>query len=469
LRTNAVVGIDVDQARSGNGSVHFQSNAFAAKADIEFYPTSFLLLSGGYTGLMSIGSLANLNALSYSYYRDSSTANNVDLSPSLRLWIDADGNTATTSDRGYLIFESTHNNGAATIATNTWITEDVVNYGGLGVGANIWGTGTSLTSPIPTRFQVTLNEWQAGTDNVLGALNTQNAVVLGISSGIGSGWSGIADYAIDNITIGFTGSTTDTYNFEVVPEPSGLILLLASGIFFSGEDDFLIIYLSVLIMLVLPDILTSKELEFVKDELALASFKNGKLTASGAAQRAKNNEQLKRTQDNATDLDAVLMEALTRHSLMNAWAVPSKISVPLINRHAEGMNYGFHVDAAIATQHPIMRRDLSVTVFLSDPESYEGGELEVESPGGLRRIKLPAGHGFIYATNAIHQVCKVAKGVRNAAVFWLQSLIADDQMRQSLFELQAANSSLVERGFEGQEMLLLTKVHQNLTRKFSQP
>ena len=116
-----------------------------------------------------------------------------------------------------------------------------------------------------------------------------------------------------------------------------------------------------------------------------------------------------------------------------------------------------------------MRRDLSVTLFLDDPESYDGGELEVESPGGLKQAKLKAGHAFIYTTNALHQVREVSRGVRHAAVFWIQSSIPDDAMRQSIFDLHAATSALQSKGVSGSEILLLSKVKQNLTRKFARP
>lgn len=222
-------------------------------------------------------------------------------------------------------------------------------------------------------------------------------------------------------------------------------------------------------MILLPDVLTAEELAFAQEELTKATFEDGKRTANGIAKAVKNNQQLQRDDSSATDLDAVLMQAITRNPLLLAWGVPRSISAPLINRHAEGMHYGFHVDGAVTTEGSIMRRDLSVTLFLSDPADYDGGELEVESPGGLKCIKLPAGSAFVYATHAIHQVRQVTKGVRHAAVFWLQSLIQDDQLRQSLFDLHAATSSLAEKGLTGQEMLLLSKVHQNLTRKFACP
>jgi PKHD-type hydroxylase len=156
-----------------------------------------------------------------------------------------------------------------------------------------------------------------------------------------------------------------------------------------------------------------------------------------------------------------------RHELFNAWAVPHTVSAPLINQYSQGMGYGFHVDAPISSPPHLMRRDFSITLFLDEPESYDGGELEVESPGGLRQAKLKAGDAFIYHTHALHQVREVTRGVRRAAVFWIQSIIPDDGVRQNLFDLLAATSSLQAQGFKGQEMLLLGKVHQNLTRKFA--
>lgn len=223
-------------------------------------------------------------------------------------------------------------------------------------------------------------------------------------------------------------------------------------------------------MLHVPEILTAEELSFVRAEIDSAEFVEGKLTAKGAAKNVKNNQQLSRHDEGkAKDLDAVLITALLRHSLVQAWACPAAVTAPLINRHAQGMHYGFHVDAAVTTQPNPLRRDLSVTIFLDDPDTYDGGELEVESPAGLKQIKLKAGDGFIYQTNAMHQVREVTQGVRHAAIIWLQSLIQDDALRLSLFDLHAAISGLQSKGVDGSELLLLNKVHQNLTRKFSQP
>lgn len=222
-------------------------------------------------------------------------------------------------------------------------------------------------------------------------------------------------------------------------------------------------------MIILPDVLTSEEVSVIGPALQEAEFEDGKLTAFGAAREVKKNQQLKRQGREANDLDTVLMAALSQHRLLQSWAQPSRTTLPLINCYGPGMEYGMHVDSAFTPYGEPLRRDISITLFLSEPESYEGGELVVEAPGGPKQIKLPAGQAFAYTTNALHYVKPVQSGKRLAAVFWLQSLIADDQIRQSLFELTAATSALREQVPEQPAFQMLDKVHQNLTRKFAQP
>jgi hypothetical protein len=221
VRQSGSAGIDNVQPRNGNGSMHLTGTGNLSKADAEFYSASLLTLGT----LSSLGSLANLSALSYSYYRSSSSTNLVNLAPSLRVYIDADGNLGTTTDRGYLVFEPTNNNGNATILLDQWITTDVFNYNGPSLSANVWGTG--VLDPSPINFSITLNQWMTG--SIVGSPDTANAAVLGFSSGTGSGWTGIADYYVDDIAFGFGGAST-TYNFEVVPEASSTLIFAFAGI-----------------------------------------------------------------------------------------------------------------------------------------------------------------------------------------------------------------------------------------------
>ncbi len=221
-------------------------------------------------------------------------------------------------------------------------------------------------------------------------------------------------------------------------------------------------------MVVLPQVFSSDELRVVGEYLEAAEFEDGKLTAHGYARDAKENEQLRREDGAGSEFDLLCLGALKRHPIFQSWAQPRKISLPLVNRYTSGSHYGPHLDAAVTTEGLAMRRDISVTVFLSDPSDYRGGELIVESPAGPQSVKLAAGEGFAYQTHALHEVRKVTEGKRLAIVFWAQSLIPDDQLRQMHFDLIAVLTSLEERGLDGREALLLQKVQQNFLRRFAQ-
>lgn len=230
------VGIDSTYARSGDGSLRFTTSSGASKCDVEFL-SGATLVNGTYVATTSLGKLANLSSLSYDWYRDSITAHTSYVHPSLRLYIDMDGNLGTYSDRGYLVFERAQNGMVSPVPTNLWVTDDVFNFRGTNLGANLWPTGGIATtlgiSNNQDRYQILLNEWTIAIDNKLGALSTANAEILGISSGSGSGWNGTTTMAVDNITLGFNGIPT-VYNFEVSPVPEaqvGMMVFLTAGIF----------------------------------------------------------------------------------------------------------------------------------------------------------------------------------------------------------------------------------------------
>jgi|DewCreStandDraft_4_1066084.scaffolds.fasta_scaffold32753_2 hypothetical protein len=193
VKNGGSVGITGTYPRSGNGSM-WMSGPANAKADAEYY----FNLNASYL-------LSNVTAFSYDWYRSSSSTAASHYHPALRLFVDGDGNLLTTSDRGYLVFERAYNPSVSPVPTDQWVTDNAL-------GANLWATGG-----LPGAFNVynrTLADWA-------GLL--PNARVLGISAGIGSGWNGTFDGAVDNITIGF-GSSVTTYNFELaaaapIPEP----------------------------------------------------------------------------------------------------------------------------------------------------------------------------------------------------------------------------------------------------------
>jgi len=217
-------------------------------------------------------------------------------------------------------------------------------------------------------------------------------------------------------------------------------------------------------MIVLENVLNAKDLTIVRDFLRLAEFVDGKATAGAAIRDRKENEQMKRAPGEAVPVDQIIAQGLIRHPLMQAWAMPLRMSAPLFNRYGQGMSYGNHVDNPVAGINPPLRADLAVTLFLTDPADYDGGELVVESPSGPKAVKLPAGCAFVYLANALHRVNEVTRGERSAAVAWIQSMVPDDRLRAILFDLSAVEQSLAQTINHSPEFDLLCKVRQNLMR-----
>lgn len=217
-------------------------------------------------------------------------------------------------------------------------------------------------------------------------------------------------------------------------------------------------------MLVLTGVLSAEELALIRQALDLAEFEDGKLTA-GLAAPLKDNRQLRRTgAAEEAALDGAIAAALARHTLFTAAARPRHITAPLYARYEPGMHYGAHVDAAVMGLGGTVRADVSVTVFLNDPSEYEGGELAVELPGGVRQVKLAAGDAVAYSTFSVHQVNPVTAGRRLVAVLWAQSRVRDPQMREVLFDLHAAGEALHATHPESLEDRLVHKATSNLLR-----
>jgi hypothetical protein len=219
VRNNGEVGIQSAVPYAGNGSVYFHSPSGTAKADVEYLATG-VNLGGNYLAGGSLGAFANLQSFSYVWYRDGSSTVASHLHPVLRVLLDADGNLSTTGDRGGLVFERVYNGG--TVPVNTWVADTINsstylwNFGlGIGFAANINAT--------PYAYDATLAEWQA---------YFPNAVILGFSAGVGSGWNGVFSGAVDGVSWTIDGQT-EAFNFEVrpaeIPEPSTLLLTAAGA------------------------------------------------------------------------------------------------------------------------------------------------------------------------------------------------------------------------------------------------
>jgi PKHD-type hydroxylase len=215
-------------------------------------------------------------------------------------------------------------------------------------------------------------------------------------------------------------------------------------------------------MIVLQNVLLPEELAAVREFLKHAEFVDGKATADASIKNRKENQQLKRS--GALPVDQIIQQAYIRHATLQAWAIPMRMSIPLFNRYGEGMFYRQHVDAPVGNTNPPMRCDISVTLFISDPADYDGGELVVESPAGSSAVKLAAGNAFAYLTNALHAVNKITRGERFAVVSWIQSAVPDDRLRAILFDLAIVEQSLAQNMNETPTYSLFTKARQNLER-----
>jgi PKHD-type hydroxylase len=191
-------------------------------------------------------------------------------------------------------------------------------------------------------------------------------------------------------------------------------------------------------------------------------FIDGKATASGIARDIKNNLQAERTGDSLAELDQLVSSALCANSVFQSFAFPRRVRPPIFSRYEPGMNYGAHVDGCIMNDNgSLLRADLAVTVFLSPPESYDGGELVIELPYGETEIKLAPGEAVLYPADTVHRVAPVTRGVRMAAVTWVQTAVQDSRMRALLFDLARA---LQQAEANEDPKLLLSKSYHNLLR-----
>ena len=224
-------------------------------------------------------------------------------------------------------------------------------------------------------------------------------------------------------------------------------------------------------MIAVPDLLSQAELERVRKIADSAEWVDGNVTSGPQAALAKDNEQLPEDSEAARAAGRIVLDALGRSPLFIAAALPLKIFPPLFNRYSGGQAFGTHVDNAVRIQRGSefrIRSDLSATLFLADPDSYEGGELLVEGNLGAQKVKLPAGHLLLYPASSLHRVEPVTKGVRVASFFWIQSMVRDDGARTLLFDLDSSIQAIAaERGQGDRELIRLTGIYHNLLRRWA--
>ena len=224
-------------------------------------------------------------------------------------------------------------------------------------------------------------------------------------------------------------------------------------------------------LLHIPEVLTAEEVAFCRHRLDAAAWVDGRGTAGHLSAEVKHNAQVPFADPAARQLGELIQSKLERNPLFMSAALPHSILPPLFNRYAGGEHYGPHLDGAIrpvdGTAHRI-RTDVSATLFLSAPESYDGGELVVQDTFGPRAVKLPAGHMVLYPGTSVHRVEPVTRGVRLASFFWVQSLVRADADRSLLFELDTAIQRLPRSsGPERAAAVELTNVYHNLLRRWA--
>lgn len=221
-------------------------------------------------------------------------------------------------------------------------------------------------------------------------------------------------------------------------------------------------------LLCLTSVLTAEETSTLRRLLANAGFVDGKLTAGFRARRVKVNEQMRKTEE-TRQADTVVIEALRRHGGFTAAAFPNRIDAPLFSRYRPGMRYGPHTDDALLQRQRPLRADVAVTVFLSEPVEYDGGELVVQTNFGPQEVKLPAGDAVVYPASSVHHVAEVTRGERLAAVTWVQSLVRDPARREVLHDLLAIRRLLAGSMPDAPETDLVFKTYSNLLRMWAEP
>lgn len=218
----------------------------------------------------------------------------------------------------------------------------------------------------------------------------------------------------------------------------------------------------------LDNVLTSEELQLIVETLDQADFVKGKTTAGWHAKLVKDNMQLKGEATYAKQLREQVKSALKRNALFQSAIQPKSIHTILFSRYEKGMSYGTHVDNALMGDREFWRSDVSFTLFLSSPSTYEGGELVIECSDGDRTYKLEAGSMIVYPSSTLHRVEEVTAGVRLATVGWVQSLIRDPNERELLFDLDTARRSIFAREGKTIEFDLISKSYANLLRKWAE-
>ena len=226
-------------------------------------------------------------------------------------------------------------------------------------------------------------------------------------------------------------------------------------------------------LLHIPEVFTKAEVAALRRTLDAGPWADGNMTSGHQSATAKKNQQLPEDSAVAKEVSALIVQALNANPMFVSAALPHTISPPLFNRYEGGGEFGLHVDNAIRQRSGVggdirIRSDLSATLFLSEPEDYDGGELIIEEMYGSQAVKLPAGDLVLYPSKSLHRVTPVTRGARLASFFWVQSMVRDDGRRALLYEMDAALGVLRAGNADAGALLQLTGTYHNLLRQWAE-
>jgi PKHD-type hydroxylase len=216
-------------------------------------------------------------------------------------------------------------------------------------------------------------------------------------------------------------------------------------------------------------VLTAEEMQTIRGRLDGASWADGRLTAGYRSAQVKSNLQMPQADPQAQEASGLIVAALERNATFLSATLPHHVYPPLFNRYTPGMGFGDHIDNAVrqipGTPHRL-RTDVSATLFLTAPEEYDGGELVIDDLYGTHSVKLAAGDMVVYPSSSLHRVQPVTRGTRDAAFFWIQSMVRDDGARALLYELDLSIRELTIQGADARNLLRLTGCYHNLIRRW---
>lgn len=226
-------------------------------------------------------------------------------------------------------------------------------------------------------------------------------------------------------------------------------------------------------LIIIDSVLTAEEVRAFRARLSDAAWVDGAATAGSRSIAVKQNLQLDRADPVAVDLGQIILRKLGANPLFLSASLAEKIWPPVFNLYQDGGHYGTHCDAALMRLPEAgltIRSDLSATLFLSDPQDYDGGELVIEESYGAQAVKLAAGDMVLYPSSSLHQVTPVTRGARLCAISWMQSAVADATARSLLFDLdQSIQSLAAQHAKDDADVDRLIHVYHNLTRRWAQP